>query len=128
MTAIRLTTEETAHSDVLAGPETFDPPTITVVDGWRIRPLRPQATPIPGCATLFRLGGDAFGMMHEVVDLHEVDGRILGDCREPVEIGTLVTIGWESTERAACRGVVAFCRREGDRWRLTIELDSALAA
>ena len=51
MTAIRLTTEETAHSDVLAGPETFDPPTITVVDAYAMGlPARctrtdPAATP-----------------------------------------------------------------------------------
>ena len=96
MSSIRMTSEDMVATDVLAGPETFTPPTITVVEGYRIRPRQPESTPIEGCATLFRLGGDAFGMMHEVTRLRQVDGRILGYCDEPVEIGTLVTIGWES--------------------------------
>lgn len=128
MSTIRMTSEDAVIADVLAGPETFAATTITVVDGFQIKPRRPEATPIQGCATLFRLGGDAFGMMHEITDLRRVDGRILGICREPVEIGSLVTVGWENPSLNACRGVVAFSRREGEGWLITLDIDSALAA
>ena len=127
MTSIKLTTDD-AVTDILAGPEAFAAPTITVVEGLRIGRRRPDATPVPGCATLFRLGGDAFGMMHRLQDLREIDGRILGRCEEPVEVGVLVTIGWETATRSACRGVVSFCRRDGDSWLISLEIESALAA
>lgn len=128
MSSIRLTTDDAVRTDVLAGPETFETPTITVVDGLRIerRPL--EATPIDGCATLFRLAGDAFGMMHQLEDLRQIDGRVQGACPEPVEIGTLVTIGWESPDLTACRAAVVFCRREGDGWLISLDIESAIAA
>ncbi|MCH2144313.1 MAG: hypothetical protein MK082_04100 [Phycisphaerales bacterium] len=128
MTSIRLTSDDAIATDILAGPETFSAPTITVVEGLRINRRHPDATPINGCATLFRLGGDAFGMMHELNDLRELDGRVQGRCSEPVEVGVLVTIGWESDTRCACRAVVSFCRREGDAWLISLDVESALAA
>ncbi len=128
MSTIRLTSDDAVTADVLAGPETFAVPTITVVEGFQIKARRPEATPIQGIATLFRLGGDAFGMMHEITDLHQVDGRVIGTCREPVEIGSLVTVGWEDASRTACRGVIAFSRRDGDGWLITLDIDSAVAA
>jgi hypothetical protein len=128
MSTIRMTSEDAIAVDVLAGPETFAIPTITVVEGFQIKALRPKATPIPGMATLFRLGGDAFGMMHEITDLRQVDGRILGVCREPVEIGSLVSVGWQDASRTACRGVVAFSRRDGEGWLITLDIDYAMAA
>jgi len=128
MSSLRLISDDAVANDVLAGPETFEAPTITVVDGLRIRPRRIEPTPIEGCATLFRLAGDAFGMMHQLDDLRRIDGRIQGSCPEPVEIGTLVTIGWESPRETACRAVVVFCRREGDGWLISLDIESAVAA
>ena len=128
MSSMRLTATDAVATDVLAGPETFAAPTITVVEGLRINRRHPDATPIEGCATLFRLGGDSFGMMHELNELTQIDGRVRGRCQEPVEIGVLVSIGWESGARSACRGVVTFCRRDGDAWLVSLDIESALAA
>ena len=128
MNSIRLISDDAVATDVLAGPETFEPPTIMVADGLRIRRKRIDSTPIEGCATLFRLAGDAFGMMHQLDDLHRVDGRVQGACPEPVEIGTVVTVGWESSRETACRAVVVFCRRDGDGWLISLDIESAVAA
>ena len=46
MSALRLIDTDVVDADVLAGPETFEAPMITVVDGLKIEPQSPQAIPI----------------------------------------------------------------------------------
>lgn len=103
-------------------------PSITIVDCAQLEPKTVNATPIDGCVTLFRLGGEMFGMMHHLDELREVDGHLLGYSRESIDVGALITIGWETAGRAACRGVVAFCRKTADGYIVTINLDAMLAA
>lgn len=116
------------QDDVLAGPETFEAPTVTVVEGLKITPHVIEGNEIPGIVTIFRLGGDSFGEMHELQNLREHEGRLSGWSEQPVETGALVTIGWEDSTRIACQGVVALSMRTANGWRVTIDLNSALAA
>lgn len=128
MTTLSIHGETELKTDVLAGPELFEAATITVVKGLKIAPCPVEENVIPGVATLFRLGGERFGEMHELAQLQKRDGRLSGFSKETIDVGALVTIGWEDGDRCACRGVVAFVIRIGEGWRITIDLDSALAA
>jgi len=128
MSSLSITTGPEITQDVVAGPELFEPTTITVIDGLKIEPRPIEGLDIHGIATLFRLGGESFGQMHELTRLSEHEGRLTGHCTQQVEVGALVTIGWEDNSRCACRGVVCFSIRTAEGWRVTVELDSALAA
>jgi hypothetical protein len=128
MTSLGINNKIELVTDVLGGPEMFEASTITVVEGLKISPRPVEGEVIDGVATLFRLGGERFGEMHELTDLLEHDGLLSGFSTQPIDVGALVTIGWEDSLRCACKGVVAFSMRTGEGWRFTIDLDSALAA
>ena len=128
MTPLTIHTDIERKEDVVAGPETFEAPTITVVDGLKISPQAVEGEKLNGIATIFRLAGERFGGMHELNNLRVLEGRLIGRSEHPIETGALVTIGWEDPSRCACQGTVALALRTGDGWSVTIELDSALAA
>ena len=128
MTPLTYRAETEVQSDVLAGPETFEVPTVTVVEGLKITPHVIEGIEVSGIVTIFRLGGESFGEMNELSNLREHEGRLSGISEQPVEIGSLVTIGWEDPTRIACQGVVALSMRTANGWRITIDLNSALAA
>ena len=128
MTTLTITDHALDHEDVITGPEAFQGTSITVVDGLKISSQRIEGQTPHGLATLFRLGGEKFGRMHQIRNLRVHDGRLYGVSHEPIDVGALVTIGWEDTTWSACRGVVAMSLRDANGWFVTIELDSALAA
>jgi hypothetical protein len=128
MTNLTITEQNTDHDDLITGPEVFQGTTITVVDGLKITPQRVEGKTPQGLATLFRLAGDDFGRIHQLNTLRIHDGRLHGLSTEPIEVGALVTIGWQDSTQTACRGVVAMSLRGSDGWFVTVELDSALAA
>ena len=101
---------------------------ITIID----RPAAPARAPkgdsVTGTVSLMMLAGEEFGRMHELEELRVHDGRLHGVSREPVPMGSIVTLGWQDPSRTACRGVVAFSIRATSGWRVTVELDSKLAA
>ena len=103
-------------------------PCITIID----RPVAPVRAPkgdsVAGTVSLMMLAGDEFGRMHELDELRVHDGRLHGVSRESVPMGSIVTLGWQDPGRTACRGVVAFSIRATSGWRVTVELDSKLAA
>ena len=127
MSALRLAEYDLETTEATITPAQAEP-SITIVDCPQLEPKTVNATPIDGCATLFRLGGEMFGMMHHLDKLREVDGHLLGHSRESIDVGALITIGWETAGRAACRGVVAFCRKTAEGYTVTIDLDAMLAA
>ena len=128
MTTLTITEPHTAPEQMITGPDVFQSPTITVVDGLKISPKSVEGEAPAGIATLFRLAGDEFGRMHQLDRLRVHDGRLHGLSSEPIEVGALVTIGWEDSSWSACRGVVAMSLRGSDGWYVTVEIDSALAA
>ena len=103
-------------------------PRITIID----RPMAPVREPkgdsVTGTVSLMMLAGEEFGRMHELDGLRVHDGRLHGVSCEPVPMGSIVTLGWQDPSRTACRGVVAFSIRTTSGWRVTVELDSKLAA
>ncbi|MAJ46899.1 MAG: hypothetical protein CBC35_06460 [Planctomycetes bacterium TMED75] len=128
MTTLTITEQNLDQEQLITGPELFKSPTITVVDGLKIMPRSIEGEAPAGVATLFRLAGEEFGRMHQLNDLRVHDGRLHGLSPEPIEVGALVTIGWEDSSQTACRGVVAMSLRGSHGWYVTVELDSALAA
>ncbi|MEC8734254.1 MAG: hypothetical protein VXX86_04720, partial [Planctomycetota bacterium] len=128
MTTLAINETTPAGDHVITGPELFEAPTVTVVDGMRIFPRRQSGHAPVGQATLFRLAGECFGQMHELRELRLHDGRLHGTSLHSIEIGALVTIGWEDPSMTACRGVVTMCVRGSDCWHATVELDQAMAA
>ena len=128
MTPLTITERYNDHDHVITGPEVFQETSITVVEGLKITPRTTEGDNIQGMATLFRLAGEEFGRFHQIDNLRVHDGRLHGTSREPIDVGALVTIGWQDPSQSACRGVVAMSLRGSDGWFITIELDSALAA
>lgn len=128
MTTLTITEQNLDQEQLITGPELFKAPTITVVDGLKIMPRPVEGETPAGIATLFRLAGEEFGRMHQLNELRVHDGRLHGLSPEPVDVGALVTIGWEDCSQSACRGVVAMSLRGSKGWYVTVELDSALAA
>ena len=101
---------------------------ITIID----RPVAPvrelKGDSVTGTVSLMMLAGEEFGRIHELDGLRVHDGRLHGLSRESVPMGSIVTLGWQDPTRSACRGVVAFSIRGTSGWRVTVELDSKLAA
>ena len=131
MTPLTITERYNDQDHVITGPEVFQETSITVVEGLKITPRTIEGTEgdsIQGMATLFRLAGEEFGRFHQIDNLRVHDGRLHGISQEPIDVGALVTIGWQDPSQSACRGVVAMSLRGSDGWFITIELDSALAA
>ena len=128
MTSLTITERNNELDHVITGPEAFQETSITVVDGLKIMPRPDEGSRPHGTATLFRLAGSQFGQIHQLENLRVHDGRLHGTSPEPLEVGALVTIGWQDPVQSACRGVIAMSLRGSDGWFITIELDSALAA
>jgi hypothetical protein len=83
---------------------------------------------IPGSATIFRLGGQSFGRMHRLYALDYGPGGLGARVDEPIEPGSLVTVGFESSAYTAKRGVVARCMPCGDGYRVAVRFENRLAA
>ena len=128
MTTLTITERNPVDEQVITGPEVFQGTNITVVEGLKISNRRTEGETLRGLATLFRLGGEDFGRLHQLNNLRLHDGRLHGLSPEPIQVGALVTIGWQDASQSACRGVVAMSLRGSDGWFVTVELDSALAA
>ena len=128
MTSLTITEQNIDDEHVITGPEVFQGTSITVVDGLKITTQSAEGETPRGLATLFRLAGEQFGRFHQLTRLRVHDGRLHGMSAEPIEVGALVTIGWQDPNQSACRGVVAMSLRGSDGWFVTVELDSALAA
>ncbi len=101
---------------------------ITIID----LPAAPRPAlkgdPVTGKVSLMMLAGEEFGRILELEDLRIHDGRLYGRSRESVPTGSIVTIGWQDPSRTACRGVVALALPSSAGWRITVELESKLAA
>ena len=123
-----LTTRPSRTEDHLAEPRSESSACITIIDR-AVAPVRePKGDSVTGTVSLMMLAGEEFGRIHELDGLRVHDGRLHGVSREPVPMGSIVTLGWQDPTRAACRGVVAFTIRESAGWRVMVELDSKLAA
>jgi len=83
---------------------------------------------IPGCATLFCLGADAFGRMAHLVDLTYGHEGLLASTTEDLEPGTRISLGFEATGYAARRGEVIASRRDAGSFRVAIRFEQRLAA
>jgi hypothetical protein len=101
---------------------------ITIIDRPVAPPRELKGDPITGKVSLLRLAGVEFGRIHELDTLRVHDGRLYGFSAECVPMGSIVTLGWQDPSRVACRGVVAFAFPESGGWRITVEIDSKLAA
>ncbi len=84
--------------------------------------------PHQGAATALRLDADAFGRMHELHLLDFGEGGLGAATPEPIEPGALVTLGFEAEHCTARRGRVVACTPTGERFRVAIRFDDALAA
>jgi hypothetical protein len=101
---------------------------ITIIDPTASPKRALKGEPVTGSVSLLMLAGEEFGRIHELKRLRVHDGRLYGFSPESVPMGSIVTLGWQDPDRAACRGVVAFALPESGGWRITVELDSKLAA
>jgi len=107
-----------------SSPSTID---LSVADRAPLR-LEGDHWAIPGCATLFCLGADAFGRMAHLVDLTYGHEGLLASTTEDLEPGTRISLGFEATGYAARRGEVIASRREGAGFRVAIRFEQRLAA
>lgn len=84
--------------------------------------------PASGIATAFRLAGDRFGEMQtlEMVDCSN-DG-LGATCEEPIEPGTIVSLGFQAPGYLAKRGVVVRCLPNGNGYNLAIRFEALMAA
>ena len=87
-----------------------------------------NATAIPGSVTVFHLEGEAFGLMHEVVELRVSDEGINGRSSEPVSPGSVVSMGFEAPGFPARKGEVVGCVRCREGWQIGIEFHASTAA
>ncbi|MEE8153610.1 MAG: PilZ domain-containing protein [Phycisphaerales bacterium] len=84
--------------------------------------------PMEGVATAVRLGGERFGQM-QVLKMIDYSWEGLGAfCPEPLEPGTIVSLGFQEPGYVAKRGVVLRCLPCGDGYRAAIQFESLLAA
>ncbi|MHC4946897.1 MAG: PilZ domain-containing protein [Planctomycetota bacterium] len=81
-----------------------------------------------GAATAFRLGGDQFGLMHDLQLLDGSVGGIGAVSTTPIEPGTVVSVGFEDPTWTARRGVVVRCLPCGDGYRVGVRYEGRLAA
>ena len=116
----------TVEHSVEVAPETT--PCITIIDPAESPRRALKGDPVTGTVSLMLLAGEEFGRIHELKRLRVHDGRLHGFSHESVPMGSIVTLGWEDSNQTACRGVVAFALPESGGWRVTVELDSKLAA
>jgi hypothetical protein len=81
-----------------------------------------------GSATAFRLAGPEFGRMY---DLHLQDYSHDGlgaTCSDPIEPGSLISIGFQRPGYLARRGTVVRCLPTGDGYRLAVRFEQRMAA
>ncbi len=83
---------------------------------------------IDGVATIFHLGGAHFGRMHSLKSIDYGPGGLGARSADPVEPGSLVSVGFESPTYTAKRGVVVRCMPCGDGYRVAIRFEHRLAA
>lgn len=84
--------------------------------------------PVHGIATAFRLGGDRFGEMHELSMLDYSHEGLGCGCAEPIEPGTVISLGFQAPGYTAKRGTVVQCVPTGNGYRLGIRFESMMAA
>ena len=84
--------------------------------------------PVQGVATAFRVAGERFGQM-QALKMIDYSWEGLGaSCPEPLEPGTILSLGFQAPGYVAKRGVVLRCLPCGDGYRVAIRFDSLLAA
>lgn len=84
--------------------------------------------PVQGVAKTFRVAGERFGEM-QVLKMIDYSWDGLGAfCPEPLEPGTIVSLGFQEPGYMTKRGVVLRCLPCGDGYRVAIQFESLLAA
>jgi hypothetical protein len=81
-----------------------------------------------GAASAFRLAGERFGQIHDLKMLDYSFEGMGAHCAEPIEPGTLVSIGFQAPGCIAKRGVVTRCLPSGDGYRIGIRFEMRMAA
>ena len=81
-----------------------------------------------GVARAARVAGERFGEMYTLKMLDYSPLGLGAACAQPIEPGTIVTIGFQEPGCTAQRGVVVRCLPCGDGYRLAIRFDASLAA
>lgn len=84
--------------------------------------------PIEGHATLFRLDGMHFGDMVELDVTDYSHGGFGGRSQEPIEPGTIVSVGFSMPHAPARRGVIVSCRPDGHGYRVGMRFEHRMAA
>ncbi|MFO0828111.1 MAG: hypothetical protein U0572_08170 [Phycisphaerales bacterium] len=79
-------------------------------------------------ATAFGLAGEDFGQMHELRQVEQRDGQVRATAHDPLREGMVVSLGFESRDLRARRGVVTECKPSSDGYRVAIRLDASLVA
>lgn len=81
--------------------------------------------PLPGCATVFHLDGDRFGVMHDLVELAISEQALEARSLDQVPTGSRVSLGFEAPGTPAREGHVVACDPCGDGFRVGIRLAAA---
>lgn len=84
--------------------------------------------PINGIATVFRLGGPQFGKMSELRTLEYSASGLFAVSRDPIAVGSALSIGFSTPGYIAKRGTVIRCTSCSDGYRIAIAFDARLAA
>ncbi|MBC24314.1 MAG: hypothetical protein CMJ32_10420 [Phycisphaerae bacterium] len=90
--------------------------------------IEQQGDPMSGCATAMRVGGDQFGAMYELTDLVWSGDRLLARSSEPIEPGSIVSLGFQHAGCMARRATVYGCRFEDGSYRNLLYIDQQMAA
>ncbi|MEM7227673.1 MAG: PilZ domain-containing protein [Planctomycetota bacterium] len=84
--------------------------------------------PTQGQATLFRLDSMRFGDMVELSVQDYSHGGFGGVSQEPLEPGTLVSVGFSMPGTVARRGIIVSCRPCGHGYRVGMRFEQRMAA
>ncbi len=89
---------------------------------------RAERWPMDGAASAFRLTGDSFGLMHDLVVNDYSQGGVGVISESPIEPGTLISIGFQQPGVVARRGVVRRCQPCGKGYRVGVQFELRQAA
>jgi hypothetical protein len=81
-----------------------------------------------GAATVFRIGGDRFGQIHELKMLDYSDHGLGAYSDSVIEPGTIVTVGFQTPGLPCKRGTVLRCLPCGHGYQVGIQFQARMAA
>ena len=84
--------------------------------------------PQDGSATAFCLAGNRFGELHELRMFDYGEGGVGTFSQHTIEPGTVVSLGFQTSDILAQRGVAVACTPHGEGYRVAFRFEGRFAA